>query len=239
LFTQSGRFVAVPSIWKHRAAEFWQERVFCLLLETFKIDERTAFSMRAWKHSGFSVGNSVRIEAGDTAGMQRLVGYVARCPFSLARMVSRTDDGKVIYRASHPDCRRFPRSGDQTLMAGLSRNFEVYDPLDFLAEVTQHIPNRGEHQICQFGWYSNKCRGVRLKATAPGVPAPAPEPDTPQRRASRMTWAALIKMVCEVDPLKCPACGGTMKVVALIDHGRQPDVVGKILRHCPDFTSGA
>jgi hypothetical protein len=25
----------------------------------------------------------------------------------------------------------------------VSRNFQVFDPLDFLAEVTQHIPNKG------------------------------------------------------------------------------------------------
>jgi hypothetical protein len=30
------------------------------------------------------------------------------------------------------------------------------------------------------------------------------EPDTAFRRKCRMTWAALIKCVYEVDPLKCP-----------------------------------
>jgi hypothetical protein len=39
--------------------------------------------------------------------------------------------------------------------AGPSRNFQVFDPLDFLAEVTQHIPNAGEHLIRYYGWYSN------------------------------------------------------------------------------------
>jgi len=32
----------------------------------------------------------------------------------------------------------------QTLMEGIPRNFEVFDPLDFLAEVTQHIPNTAQ-----------------------------------------------------------------------------------------------
>jgi len=233
VFDDDGEFLAVPDIWKHRAVEFWQERVLCLLLKTLKIDEQTAASMRAWRHSGFSVDTSVRIEAGDTAGMERLIGYIARCPFSLARMIRRTPDGKVLYRASHPQCQRFPRSGDQTLMAGISRNFEVYDPLDFLAEVTQHIPNKGEHQIRYYGWYSNKCRGMRLKASEPLVPVPAPQAaDTPLMRARRLTWAALIKKVYEVDPLKCPACGGTMKVISFIENSRQPDVVEKILKHC-------
>jgi len=36
-----------------------------------------------------------------------------------------------------------PEPGDEELKAGPSRNFQVFDPLDFLAEVTQHIPNRG------------------------------------------------------------------------------------------------
>jgi hypothetical protein len=44
-----------------------------------------------------------------------------------------------------------------------SRNFQVFDPLDFLAEVTQHIPEPGEHPIRYCGWYSNKRRGQRAK----------------------------------------------------------------------------
>ena len=36
-------------------------------------------------------------------------------------------------------------SGD--LRTGVNRNFQVFDPLDFLAEVTPHIPNKGERTI--------------------------------------------------------------------------------------------
>jgi hypothetical protein len=35
--------------------------------------------------------------------------------------------------------------------------------------------------------------------------------------------------VYEVDPLKCPDCGGTVRIIALIDRDRQPDVVEKTL----------
>jgi len=138
VFDDDGEFLAVPDIWKHRAVEFWQDRVLCLLLETLKIDEQTAASMRAWRHSGFSVDTSVRIEAGDTAGMERLIGYIARCPFSLARMIARADDGKIIYRASHARYWPIPKSGEQTVMEGIPHNHEVFGPLDFLAEMTQH-----------------------------------------------------------------------------------------------------
>jgi hypothetical protein len=90
VFTENGHFVHISDIWKHRAAEFWQERVFRLLLDELKINESVVANMRNWRHSGFNVDNSVRIEDGDNAGMQRLIEYIARCPFSLARMVKLT-----------------------------------------------------------------------------------------------------------------------------------------------------
>jgi hypothetical protein len=80
VFGESGEFVALPAMQKHRAEESWQERVFALLLDTHTIDEVTAGSMRAWEHSGFSVDTSVRIQANDLAGMSRLVGYITRSP---------------------------------------------------------------------------------------------------------------------------------------------------------------
>jgi hypothetical protein len=59
VFTENGHFIYIPDIWKHRAAELWRERVFGLLLDEMKINETVAASMRGWKHSGFSVDNSV------------------------------------------------------------------------------------------------------------------------------------------------------------------------------------
>jgi hypothetical protein len=241
VFTESGhtsagsvhRFVHIPDIFTHRAVEFWQERVFALLLDEHKINDEIAGSMRGWKHSGFSVDTSVRIERGDNAGMQRLVEYVSRCPFSLSRMVSLTDDGKILYRASHANCLPFPISGDKALMKGIPRNFEVFEPFDFLAAVTQHIPDTGDHQFRYFGFYSNKKRGLQQKRLPKAQQAAGmDEPDTPYRRKCRMTWAALIKCVYEVDPLKCPNCGGTMKIVSFIEKVSQASVIEKILRHC-------
>lgn len=150
-FTETGEFVRLPYVWLQRAEELWRDRVFALLLDTFKIEEQTVASMRSWRHSGFSVDNSVRIEAGDQEGMERLIGYIARCPLSLSRMVSRTEDDRILYRASHARCWPFPKSGEQTVMEGIPRNFEVFEPLDFLAEVTQHIPTVPTTRMCDVG----------------------------------------------------------------------------------------
>jgi hypothetical protein len=55
------------------------------------------------------------------------------------------------------------------------------------------------------------------------------ELDTPQRRKFRLCWAALIKLVYEVNPLKCPKCGSEMKIISFIT---EEPIVKNILRHC-------
>ncbi|MBD3316788.1 MAG: hypothetical protein GF344_13455 [Chitinivibrionales bacterium] len=65
-------------------------------------------------------------DADDQAAMARLVGYISRCPISLERMITRTTDGKIVYRASHAKCWAFPKSGEQTVLEGISRNHEMY-----------------------------------------------------------------------------------------------------------------
>jgi len=42
------------------------------------------------------------------------------------------------------------------MQAGVPRNFQILEPLDFLAEFSQHIPPKGAHLIRYYGWYSNK-----------------------------------------------------------------------------------
>ena len=44
----------------------------------------------------------------------------------------------------------------------------------------------------------------------------------------KANWARLIQKVYEVDPLECPICGATMRIIALIDDA---DVVERILKH--------
>ncbi|MBM3823447.1 MAG: hypothetical protein FJ404_11270 [Verrucomicrobia bacterium] len=67
-------------------------------------------NIRSWKHSGFSVDQSVRLEAGDRAGIQRLIQYFLRCPFSQARMIEVTEAGKVLYKTGDNRLGRFPEA---------------------------------------------------------------------------------------------------------------------------------
>ena len=163
---------------------------------------------------------------------------MTRCPFSLSRLVKVTADGQVVYKAEKDACRPFPNPDAEGLARGLSRNFQILSPLDFLAEFTQHIPAKGSHLVRYYGWYSNKARGMRAKAAEAARAAELPPASSAAevagvrtRSRSSQTWAMLIKRVYEVDPLLCPQCGGQMKVIAFIEPPQQ-EVIEKILRHC-------
>ena len=127
-------------------------------ISSFKqeVDEQ----MRNWQHSGFSFDQSVYLSAHDRSGIERLVQYIVRCPFSLSRLIKVTDDGMVtipighkfhctmrpfgtpstiqLYKSEKQKCRSFPNIKSDTLKAGTNRNFQILSAMDFLAEFTQH-----------------------------------------------------------------------------------------------------
>jgi len=109
----------------------------------------------------------------------------------------------------------------------LRRNFEVFSACDWLAALTAHIPNAGEHLVRYSGWYSNVNRGKRRK-TQGEDPSRIGACSEVAPSAAKRAWARLIKQVYEVDPLVCPRCGGEMRIIAFIE---QPEVIEKILTH--------
>lgn len=228
-FTPEGDFLELPEFDMERLLVAWQEAVFELYLAEEKIEPEVVENMRSWEHSGFSVDQSVFLPAGDQAGIERLIQYMTRCPFSLSRLVKVSDTGQVVYQAEKQACRAFPDPKGDGTQEGVKRNFQILSPLDFLAEFTQHIPPKGSHLIRYYGWYSNKSRGMRKKAEAQGSPESSSEETA--ATGSSQSWAMLIKRVYEVDPLCCPECGGPMQVVSFIEPP-QADVIEEILKHC-------
>ena len=67
----------------------------------------------------------------------------------------------------------------------------------------------------------------RQAEPAPAPPAIVPAPRLARPKASRRR-AALLRQIFEVDPLACPACHGTMRIVACIT---QASVIDRILTH--------
>ena len=103
----------------------------------------------------------------------------------------------------------------------LKRNFEIFSACDWLAALTAHIPNAGEHLVRYNGWYGDVKRGKRRKTQADDrlsvstgstgtIEACSEVSDSAAKRA----WARLIKQVYEDDPLICPRCGSAMRIIA-------------------------
>ena len=90
-FTPEGDFLELPEFDRERLLVAWQEAVFALYLAEEKIEPEVVENMRTWQHSGFSVDQSVFLPAGDQAGIERLIQYMTRCPFSLSRLVKVSD----------------------------------------------------------------------------------------------------------------------------------------------------
>ena len=105
----------------------------------------------------------------------------------------------------------------------------LFDPLEFLAELSSHIPNLWEQTTRYFGVYAARTRGshaakkLKQKNDTPLLleePIKAPPP------ASKY-WATWIKRIYNVDPLLCPKCQAQMKVVAFIHDPKEISAIAK------------
>ena len=103
---------------------------------------------------------------------------------------------------------------------------EVMDYLEFIARVTSHIPDKGQVMVRYYGLYANTHRGKVRKASLGPLALRIVEDKL--RAIPAQGWAEMIRKVYEVDPLVCPQCGDTMKIIAfLTDHA----VVDRIINH--------
>jgi hypothetical protein len=152
----------------------------------------------------------------DRAFATRLARYYARNPVALERLTYDRTAKAVTYRSDKAD--------------GPTAGTETADPLEFLARVLVHIPDKGHVTTRYYGSYANRSRGMRDKATpavADGPPAIVPARPLAPTEASRR-WATLLQQLFEVDPLACPTCHGPMRIVACIT---QASVIDQILAH--------
>ena len=78
-----------------------------------------------------------------------------------------------------------------------------------------------------YGYYSNVKRGKRKKEEQGDI-IPCIIEDAGISPEQRKAWARLIQKIYEVDPLTCPKCQGSMKIIAFI---AQAEIIEKILKH--------
>ncbi len=124
------------------------------------------------------------------------------------------------------------------------KNFHVFSPLEFIAAITQHIPEPYFQLTRVYGWYSNRMRGYRKKqqerekeksegkSEIIGDAKIIDVRDYKPKRIPQLMWRECIKKVWEVAPLTCPKCTGEMRIISFI---YKKLVIKKILTHLNIF----
>lgn len=232
-FDDEGTFVYIPFSGLQSMVEVFRRRVIKLLVERGMLNEQFARNLLSWRHSGFSIDNSVRIL--DESARGSLAEYIARPPISLKKIRYEPFKGRVLFHTTYSHY--------------FKQNLHMFEALDFLADLTQHIPPKRLQLIRRYGLYASRTKGRWQEM--PWVAERAPdgwkathqhpaggedlgyeplseEDEEVCANARKRAWARLLAKVYEVDPFVCPKCGADMKVIAIIE---DPDDLERILRH--------
>ncbi len=222
-----GRFQSIPIKDTKNLTELFRRRVIRYFMEKKLLNEKFARNMLSWKHSGFSVDNSILIPAKDQKARTGLSQYIARHPVSLNKIIYNPEKGKVLYKTKYNDY--------------FGENIQLFTATDFIGALTQHIPPKHKNLIRYYGIYSSRSKGKARKdgsldkfgwgTRSEEKPQKNPEENpfvTLSEKKFKQTWARLIKKVFEVDPFICPKCGSEMVVLAIITN---PEEIQKILNH--------
>ena len=232
-FDSEGTFFYIPFSGLENMIEYFRRSIFNLFLEKKLINEPLARNMLSWRHSGFSIDNSVRILDGKSR--ESLAEYISRPPISLKKIHYESFKGRVLFHTRYNEY--------------FKENLHMFEATDFLAELTQHIPPKGVQLIRRYGLYSSRIKGnwENIPAVAERAPAgwkkqhgmvpqvcdaesfdPLSDTDSAEASAYKKAWARLLSKVYEIDPFICPRCGSEMMVIAII---QKPQEIERILRH--------
>jgi hypothetical protein len=204
--------------------ETFRHAVLDMLVRKQRLTEESRQAVLLWKHSGFSVNADVAVPPGDTEGLERVACYLLKPPLSLQRMSYTSGAPAVVYRGKfNPSC---------------GANFVALDPKEFLVKILCLVLPPYECVVRYYGAASSTARRRSQEPSAKDEEVAEADPllseearvvqDTAPAQPCLSPWARLLAKIHRVDPLRCPVCGGPMRVIALI---HDPAVIERILRH--------
>lgn len=227
-FDRNDTFFFIPLGATAALTEIWRRSVVTLFLEKGLLNPDFARKILGWQHAGFSIESGTRILEQPTR--EALCQYLVRAPLSLRRIRWDEQQDAVTWSASP--------SG---FFKGKVRR---YSSLDFIAQVTLHVPPRGKHLVRRYGLYSSRGRGTwkshaalssrapvswygRTASAEPALPGVAEKREV-DALGRRRAWARLLAKVHAIDILACPRCGSRMSVIAVIT---EPAQIRRIIDH--------
>ena len=207
--------------------QLFRRRVVTLLVDKQLLSEDFAENLLSWRHSGFSIDNSVRVA--DARTKESLAQYISRPSVSLKKIRYEPFKGRVLFHTTYSEY--------------FKENTHLFDVHDFLAEVdvtkplggfvrqfaartAQHHPaeTHSAHQALRTLRFTHQGllepHAPRRLESAWGLARIAPissarwsgfEPlddgEGAAINAGKRAWARLLAKVYEIDPLVCPKCG--------------------------------
>ena len=129
LFRPSGTFYVLPKSDK-QLEEIFRSCILVMLKRKGKIADDLIQKLMNWRHSGFSVYAGNRINRDDKAGQEALAQYIMRNAFAEEKISYIEDSSQVLYRSDMTHGKN-------------KKNFELLPAGQFIARVTQHIPEKG------------------------------------------------------------------------------------------------
>jgi hypothetical protein len=184
------------------------------------------------EYRGMSLHAAVAVPARDRRRLERLSRYVARPPLATDRLEEQPD-GRLTVRLK-------TRWRDGTTHIAMERS-------ELIERLVPLIPPPRAHQVRYHGILapcaSLRSRVVpprefdlglpvasgdapkgeahaAASANPPAQPRPhdnRPREERPGTRPRRLRWAALLQRVFEIDALRCPRCGSTLRLIAAIE----------------------
>jgi hypothetical protein len=211
-----------------KMAQAFRQRVLALFLDLRLIERDRTEGLLCWRRSGFSVDGSVGLYATDPAAMERLAQYMARPSISLSKVTLEEQGANVLFHT------KYNPTSTRASSFSLSRTSSpsLHNTFPQKACTTSQLRYSAS---ARYGLYSSRTRSTpwaghrtawkrcpHLLRLSPLSRAPPESKDQPTRAESieyaraSSTWARLIAKIYGANPLTCPRCGNSMRVLAII-----------------------
>ncbi len=218
------------------AGEPWRrfgDRVEPALEDEAEVEPRALVPPRCVRQGGMSLHADVAVPARDRQGLERLCRYVARPPLALGRLEAMTD-GRLAYRLKTPwrdgtthvvmERRELLERLAPLIPPPRAHQVRYHGVLAPYASARDRVVPAGMKETVRPAQPTSQPDGGSIGAddgggeserVAGGAP-PYVRAKGSESLARRIAWADLLKRVFEVDALRCPGCGGRMRLIAAI-----------------------